>query len=68
MVEKLESGNAVRVSTLVEDARIEEIARMLAGPEVTDSARNHASQLLADAAADVPGGETDGFAPEPAGR
>ena len=68
VVEKLESGDAVRVSTLVEDARIEEIARMLAGPEVTDSARNHASQLLADAAADVPGGETDGLAPEPAGR
>ncbi len=68
VVEKLESGDAVRVSTLVEDARIEEIARMLAGPEVTDSARNHASQLLADADAHVPGGETDGLAPEPAGR
>ena len=68
MVEKLESGDAVRVSTLVEDARIEEIARMLAGPEVTDSARRHASQLLAGADADAPGGETAGFAAEPAGR
>ncbi|MXZ59427.1 MAG: AAA family ATPase [Acidobacteria bacterium] len=68
VVEKLESGDAVRVSTLVEDARIEEIARMLAGPEVTDSARRHASQLLAGADADAPGGETAGFAAEPAGR
>ncbi len=68
VVEKLESGDAVRVSTLVGDARIEEIARMLAGPEVTDSARKHASQLLAGADADPPGGETGGFAREPAGR
>ena len=68
VVEKLESGDAVRVSTLVEDARIEEIARMLAGPEVTDSARKHASQLLAGADADAPGGEAAGFAPEPAGH
>lgn len=65
-VEKLESGDAVRVSTLVGDARIEEIARMLAGPEVTDSARRHASQLLAGADAGAPGGETGGSAPEPA--
>ena len=68
VVEKLESGDAIRVSTLVGDARIEEIARMLAGPEVTDSARKHASQLLAGADADPPGGETGGFAREPAGR
>lgn len=68
VVEKLESGDAVRVSTLGEDARIEEIARMLAGPEVTDSARKHASQLLAGADADAPGGGTEGFVPEPAGR
>lgn len=68
VVEKLESGDAVRVSTLAEDARIEEIARMLAGPEVTDSARKHASQLLAGADAGGPGGETGRIAPEPAGR
>ncbi len=67
VVEKLESGDAIRVSTLDEDTRIEEIARMLAGPEVTDSARKHASQLLAGADAGAPGGETGGFAPEPAG-
>ena len=68
VVEKLESGDAVRVSTLGGDARIEEIARMLAGPEVTDSARRHASQLLSGADAEAPGGETGGLAPEPAGR
>ena len=67
-VEKLESGDAVRVRTLVGDARIEEIARMLAGPEVTDSARRHASELLSGAGVDAPGGETGGLAPEPAGH
>ena len=68
VVEKLESGNAVRVSSLVGDARVEEIARMLAGPEVTDSARKHASQLLASADADTSGDENRASAPEPAGR
>ncbi len=68
VVEKLESGDAVRVSTLGGDARTEEIARMLAGPEVTDTARRHASQLLAGADAEAPGNETGGLAPGPAGR
>lgn len=68
VVEKLESDDAVRVRTLGGDARIEEIARMLAGPEVTDSARRHASQLLSGADAEAPGGEAEGFAPAPAGR
>ncbi len=54
-VEKLESGNAVRVRRLGEGSRIEEIARMLAGPEITESARQHASQLLAGADAQAPG-------------
>lgn len=67
VVEKLESGDAVRVSSLVGDARVEEIARMLAGPEVTDSAREHASQLLAGADSESPGGEGSGSSREPAG-
>ena len=67
VVEKLESGDAVRVSSLGGDARVEEIARMLAGPEVTDSARKHASQLLAGADSESPGGEGGGSSPEPAG-
>ena len=67
VVEKLESDDAVRVSSLDGGARVEEIARMLAGPEVTDSARRHASQLLAGAGADGPRGEGAGLAPEPAG-
>lgn len=45
-VEKLESGETVRVRSLDNDSRIEEIARMLAGSEITDSAREHAVQLL----------------------
>ena len=48
-VEKLESGAAIRVRCLNGGARIEEIARMLAGSEITDSARQHAAQLLASA-------------------
>lgn len=48
-VEKLESGTAIRVRCLNGSARIEEIARMLAGSEITDSARQHAAQLLASA-------------------
>lgn len=48
-VEKLESGAAVRVRSLKGRARIEEIARMLAGSEITDSAREHAIQLLSSA-------------------
>ena len=67
-VEKLESGDAVRVRSLDDGARIEEIARMLAGPEITDSARQHASELLAGADAPSSGGGNTGPAPAPAGR
>ena len=68
VVEKLESADAVRVSSLGGDARVEEIARMLAGPEVTDSARNHASQLLAGADSESPAGKSSGSSSAPAGR
>jgi len=68
VVEKLESADAVRVSSLGGDARVEEIARMLAGPEVTDSARNHASQLLAGADSESPAGKSSGSSSVPAGR
>ncbi len=47
VVEKLESDGSVRVRRLAGSARIEEIARMLAGSNVTGSARDHACQLLA---------------------
>ena len=57
-VEKLESGDAIRVRCLEGEARIEEIARMLAGPEITASARDHARELLASA-----GGEAFGADP-----
>jgi len=36
------------VETLEPDARLEEIARMLAGTQVTDAARKAAASLLAD--------------------
>ena len=45
-VEKLESGAVVRVHRLADDDRLEEIARMLAGPEVTEAARRNARDLL----------------------
>ena len=61
VVEKLESGDAVRVRCLDDSARIEEIARMLAGPQITDSAREHASQLLAGANTESSGGDSAGF-------
>ena len=61
VVEKLESGDAVRVRCLDDSARIEEIARMLAGPQITDSARAHASQLLAGANTESSGGDSAGF-------
>ncbi len=47
VVEKLESRDGVRVRHLEGGDRVEEIARMLAGPEVTASAREHAGALLA---------------------
>ena len=46
VVEKLESGSSVRVRRLSRGERIEEVARMLAGPEVGASARHHARELL----------------------
>ncbi len=49
VVEKLESGASVRVRSLRGTARIEEVARMLAGPEITESAREHARALLGGA-------------------
>ena len=47
-----------RVLRLSEEARVEEIARMLGGSRVTGTAREHASQLVAEAqrAARKPGG------------
>ena len=47
VVEKLESRDGVRVRRVEGGDRVEEIARMLAGPEVTESAREHAGALLA---------------------
>ena len=55
VVEKLESGGSIRVRRLTGRARIEEIARMLAGPEITESAREHARALLAGAEVPVAG-------------
>ncbi len=49
-VEKLESDGSVRVRHLRDEHRTEEIARMLAGPEVTDAARDNARDLLRGAA------------------
>ena len=51
VVEKLESDGSIRVRCLDGTARIEEIARMLAGPAVTESARRHARELLTGAKA-----------------
>jgi DNA repair protein RecN (Recombination protein N) len=45
-----QEGRTITVVTrLDEDARVEEMARMLGGARVTDSARKHARQLLAEA-------------------
>ena len=68
VVEKLESGDAIRVRCLAGRARIEEIARMLAGPEVTGSAREHASALLDGAASDSPQRQDGAFPAAPAGH
>jgi DNA repair protein RecN (Recombination protein N) len=37
------------VRTLDHDERVEELARMLGGARVTDTARSHAQQLIAEA-------------------
>jgi DNA repair protein RecN (Recombination protein N) len=42
------------VRRLTEDQRVDEIARMLGGARITDSAREHARQLIADAMASKP--------------
>ncbi len=51
-VEKASKGQRTRVGVeqLSQESRVEEIARMLAGREVTDTSRDHASELLAQAA------------------
>ncbi len=53
VVERVESSQSVRVRGLLGADRIEEIARMLAGPEITESARAHARQLLSAEAEDA---------------
>jgi len=52
-VSKLTDGRTTRtqVVTLEQDARIEEIARMLGGVTITDKAREHASEMLEAGAA-----------------
>lgn len=47
-VSKLEDGGrvAVRVSLLGTEARVDELARMLGGVQITDSVREHAKDLL----------------------
>ncbi len=52
-VAKLTDGHATRtaLSVLTEDERVEEIARMLGGIEVTAKAREHAREMLRAAAA-----------------
>ena len=49
MVKKSSDGSIVAsgVTLLDEKARVEEIARMLAGLEESESAREHAAELLA---------------------
>ncbi len=47
---ELSGGRTVtRVTTLDADERVEELARLVAGAEVTDRAREHAAELLANA-------------------
>jgi DNA repair protein RecN (Recombination protein N) len=55
-VTKLTDGRTTRtaLSPLNQDGRIEEIARMLGGINVTDKAREHAAEMLRNAAAAKP--------------
>ncbi len=48
LVSKEMKGNktSVKVSKLTESERVEEIARMLAGEKITDSARTHAREMI----------------------
>lgn len=62
-VEKLESEASVRVRRLSGAARTEEIARMLAGPETTEGARQNAEELLRGAGSGAPAAD-----PRPADR
>ena len=59
-VAKLTDGRTTRtaVATLGADQRVEEIARMLGGVDVTDKAREHAGEMLAGASR--PGDEPSG--------
>jgi DNA repair protein RecN (Recombination protein N) len=52
-VEKRMSRGATRTSVVVldEDARVEELARMLGGERITDASRRHARELLRTARA-----------------
>jgi DNA repair protein RecN (Recombination protein N) len=52
-VTKLTDGRSTRTSlhTLTQDERIEEIARMLGGVDITDKAREHAAEMLKGTAA-----------------
>jgi DNA repair protein RecN (Recombination protein N) len=52
-VSKLTDGKNSRVSVagLSEDERVEELARMLGGVEITRRAREHAREMLRDAEA-----------------
>jgi DNA repair protein RecN (Recombination protein N) len=51
-VSKLTDGRSTRISvaTLQGPARVEELARMLGGVEITDKARSHAREMLNHAA------------------
>ena len=50
-VSKLSDGEntRTRVSHLTKDERVEELARMLAGSDITDQTRDYAAALLEDA-------------------
>jgi DNA repair protein RecN (Recombination protein N) len=57
-ITKLTDGRSTRISAsvLAEDARVEEIARMLGGVEITARTRSHAREMLQQAAAQRPAG------------
>jgi DNA repair protein RecN (Recombination protein N) len=57
-VTKLTDGKTTRTAlhTLTADERVEEIARMLGGIQVTDKAREHAAEMLRPAPAKAPAG------------
>ena len=57
-ITKLTDGRSTRISVvaLADDARVEEIARMLGGVEITDRTRSHAREMLQQAVAQRPAG------------